>query len=61
MMTAIVSPVEIAAPSDTPSSSIFPPAGAVISFSIFIASITQMSAPASTSAPCSTFTFRTVP
>src|SRR5690242_20305835 len=48
LMTAIVSPVEIAAPSEMPSSSTVPPAGAVISFSIFIASITQISAPAST-------------
>ena len=34
---------------------------AVISFSIFIASITHTTAPASTSWPCSTFTRRTVP
>ena len=35
--------------------------GAVISFSIFMASITQTSAPSSTWAPFSTATFRTVP
>src|SRR3954471_7908775 len=61
LMTAIVSPVEIAAPSVTPSSSTVPAPGAVISFSIFIASITQIRAPASTVAPCSTATFSTVP
>ena len=33
----------------------------MISFSIFIASITQMRAPSSTSWPFFTFTFRTVP
>src|SRR3954470_840940 len=61
LMTAIVSPAEIAAPSATPSSSTVPAAGAVISFSIFIASITQISAPASTAAPFSTATLSTVP
>src|SRR3954469_2590865 len=61
LMTAIVSPVATEPPADTFSSSILPEDGAVISFSIFMASITQMSAPSSTSAPFSTSTFRTVP
>src|SRR5918999_86403 len=60
-MTAMVSPVAIAPPSETPSSWTLPPTGAVISFSIFIASITQISAPSSTSAPFSTATRSTVP
>ena len=45
----IVSPELIAAPSATFSSATFPARCAVISFSIFIASITQISAPSSTS------------
>ena len=48
LMTAIVSPVATEPPSDTPSSSTVPPTGAVISFSIFMASITHTSAPSST-------------
>ena len=57
----MVSPVATEPPSDTLSSSTVPELGAVISFSIFIASITQMSAPSATSAPFSTATFSTVP
>src|SRR4051812_42240374 len=60
-MTAIVSPVAIEPPSDTPSSSTVPPTGAVISFSIFIASITHTRAPSSTFAPFFTATLSTVP
>ncbi|MEX2253044.1 MAG: hypothetical protein WD649_02730 [Thermoleophilaceae bacterium] len=61
-MTAIVSPVEIAPPSLTPSSSTLPALGAVISFSIFIASITHTSERALLDpAPLSTATFSTVP
>src|SRR4051812_43042596 len=61
LITAIVSPVATDPPAETFSSSILPEDGAVISFSIFMASITQMSAPSSTSAPFSTSTLRTVP
>src|SRR4051794_8311783 len=61
LMTAMVSPVATEPPSETPSSSTVPALGAVISFSIFMASITQMRAPSSTSAPFSTATLRTVP
>ena len=55
-MTAILSPALIDAPSDTPSCSTVPDAGAMISFSIFIASMTQTSAPSSTCPPGSTAT-----
>jgi hypothetical protein len=51
----------IAPPSETLSSVTLPAWWAVISFSIFIASITQISAPSSTSAPFSTATLSTVP
>ena len=54
LITAMVSPVAIEPPSETPSSSTVPELGAVISFSIFIASITHTRAPSSISAPCST-------
>ena len=61
LITAIVSPVPMAPPSATFSSSTLPARCAVISFSIFIASITQIRAPASTSWPFSTLTRSTVP
>ena len=60
-MTAIGAPEEIGSPSVTKSWETVPALWAVISFSIFIASMTAMSAPSSTSAPCSTATRRTVP
>ena len=60
-MTAIESPVATEPPSVTESASTVPDDGAVISFSIFMASITQMSAPSSTAAPFSTATLSTVP
>jgi hypothetical protein len=44
-MIAMVSPVETAPPSSTPSYATAPTTRAVISFSIFMASITQISAP----------------
>ena len=53
----MVSPVATR-PSETLSSSTVPAVGAVISFSILIASITQTSAPSSTCAPFSTATLR---
>src|SRR5207244_3341989 len=61
LITAIVSPVATEPPSDTPSSCTRPDLGAVISFSIFIASITAIRSPSSTSAPFLTATLRTVP
>ena len=61
LITAIVSPDEIEPPSETFSSSTVPALCAVISFSIFIASITQISAPSSTVAPFSTATLRMLP
>ena len=60
-MTASVSPVVTAAPSEMGSSATVPALWAVISFSIFIASMMQTSAPSSTSAPCSTSTLKTLP
>ena len=60
-MTAIGSPDFTAPPSWTASSAIVPALWAKISFSIFIASMMQTSAPSSTSAPCSTSTFQTLP
>ena len=48
LMTAMVSPLATEPPSDTPSCSMVPADGAVISFSIFMASITQIRAPSST-------------
>jgi hypothetical protein len=48
LITAILSPAPIAVPSATSSSTTSPAIGALISFSIFIASITQTTAPAST-------------
>ncbi len=56
-----MSPLETAAPSETLSAVSLPERWAVISFSIFIASITQIRSPSSTLAPCSTATLRTVP
>ena len=50
-----------AAPSEIGSSAITPALWAVISFSIFIASMMQTSAPSSTVAPCSTSTLKTLP
>ena len=61
MITASVSPVATDAPTAIGSSETVPALCAVISFSIFIASITAISAPSSTSAPASTATFSTVP
>ena len=60
-MTAIGSPEATAAPPATVNSATVPSRWAVISFSIFIASITQINAPSSTSAPFSTATLRIVP
>src|SRR5204863_9970621 len=60
-MTAIVSPTETGVPSITGSSLIVPDLWAVISFSIFIASMMQMSWPSSTVWPCSTSTFHMLP
>ena len=60
-MTAMLSPVAIEPPSETLRTSIVPDDGAVISFSIFMASTTHMSAPCSTCAPFSTTTLSTVP
>ncbi len=60
-ITASVSPVATDAPTATGRSLIVPARWAVISFSIFIASITQIRAPSSTAAPASTETFSTVP
>ncbi len=60
-MTARVSPLATAAPSEIGSSATVPFLWAVISFSIFMASMMQMSAPSSTSAPCSTSTLKTLP
>ena len=60
-MTAIVSPVATEPPTAIGSSATLPALWAVISFSIFIASITATSAPSSTSAPASTATLSTVP
>ena len=50
-----------AAPSSTLSEVTLPARWAVISFSIFIASITQIRSPSATSAPSSTLTLKTVP
>src|SRR6185436_11892212 len=61
LITAIASPDATEAPSVTLSSSTFPAIGAVISFSIFIASTTHTTAPASTSWPFLTLTRSTVP
>ena len=60
-MIARTSPAETEAPSTTFSSSTLPARCAVISFSIFIASITQIRSPSATSAPFSTATLKTVP
>ena len=56
-----MSPLETAAPTSTFSEVTLPERWAVISFSIFIASITQIRSPSATSAPCSTLTLKTVP
>ncbi len=61
VMTASVSPLVTAAPAEMGSSLTVPALWAVISFSIFMASITQMRAPSSTLAPGSTATLSTVP
>src|SRR6185295_14419475 len=61
LMTASVSPAVTAAPSEIGSSSTLPALWAVISFSIFIASMMQIRAPSSTCAPCSTSTLKTLP
>ena len=50
-MTARTSPLETAAPSETLRAVTLPERWAVISFSIFIASITQIRSPSATSAP----------
>ena len=54
-------PALTAAPSAIGSSVILPALWAVISFSIFIASITQTRSPSATSWPCSTGTLKTLP
>src|SRR5215204_1135597 len=61
LITAIGSPDFTAPPSWTASSATVPALWAKISFSIFIASMMQTSAPSCTSAPCSTRTFQTLP
>src|SRR5205807_2941777 len=61
LITARVSPLATEAPTAIGSSVTVPDLCAVISFSIFMASITAISAPSSTAAPCSTATFSTVP
>ena len=55
------SPEPIAAPSATFRAVTLPERWAVISFSIFIASITQIRSPSETSAPSATATLSTVP
>ena len=57
----MTSPEPIAAPSATFRAVTLPERWAVISFSIFIASITQIRSPSATSAPSATATLRTVP
>src|SRR5215207_9972267 len=61
LMIAIGEPDWIGSPSLTESVSITPALWAVISFSIFIASMMQMSWPSSTVWPCSTRTFHMLP
>src|SRR5204863_250955 len=61
LMTARVSPAVTEPPSVMGSSAIVPALWAKISFSIFIASMMQTSAPSSTWAPFSTSTFQTLP
>ena len=61
LITASTSPLETESPSETFSSSTLPERWAAISFSIFIASITQIRSPSETSAPFSTATLKTVP
>ncbi len=61
LITASVSPLATEAPTAIGSSATVPALWAVISFSIFIASITAIRAPSSTAAPCSTATLSTVP
>src|SRR5438270_1298627 len=61
LITASVSPLATDAPTAIGSSETLPALWAVISFSIFIASITAISVPSSTVAPCSTATLSTVP
>ena len=61
LITASVSPAVTEPPSVIGSSAILPALCAVISFSIFIASMMHTSAPSSTSAPCSTSTLKTLP
>ena len=60
-MVAIGSPAAIAAPSAIGSSATTPALWAVISFSIFIASMMQSSWPSSTVSPCLTFTLHMLP
>ena len=60
-ITASTSPEETAAPSLTFSVVTLPARCAAISFSIFIASITQIRSPSATSSPSETATFSTVP
>ena len=61
VMVAMTSPAPIAAPSATFRALTLPDLWAVISFSIFIASITQIRSPSETSAPSATATLRIVP
>ena len=61
MIVAIGAPAWIGAPSLIGSSTIVPALCAVISFSIFIASMMQSSWPSSTVSPCLTSTFHMFP
>jgi len=61
VITARVSPLATEAPTEIGNSATVPALWAVISFSIFIASMTAISAPSSTVAPFSTSTLSTVP
>ena len=61
LITAIVAPEAIGSPSLTASVSTIPALWAVISFSIFIASMMQTICPSWTSWPCSTSTFHMLP
>lgn len=60
-MTASRAPIRTACPGVTSTAFTIPACGAVISFSIFMASITQMSAPDATVSPGWTVTESTVP
>ena len=61
MIVAIGAPAWIGSPSAIGSSAIVPALCAVISFSIFIASMMHSSWPSSTASPCLTSTFHMLP